>query len=91
MDMCDYCDQPVDFDTVVYVVCARPSDPSELVCVMLGCGKCLHTTKLAMSFEVLLDKLNADHSVHVSATADVLQTYIESEFARINGHLFLTI
>jgi len=39
-ELCDICDVAVEADKLLFVRQARPSDPSDMTCLMAGCEKC---------------------------------------------------
>lgn len=53
MMKCDVCDVEVPSNKVVEVRIARPSDPSDKCCVMVGCIKCFPPVDLAEALNTL--------------------------------------
>lgn len=78
---CDICNGAVD----LYVVTPRPSCPEEIVSVMAFCFE--HP----QGEQATLDDFDVEGWAYLQATKEVLYDYIESEAARKNRHLWLTI
>ena len=49
---CDFCDTRFPVSERRVVALPRPSDPSELVAVMWGCGSCEHSRDLPTPVEI---------------------------------------
>lgn len=76
LDTCDFCRAEFPRSESVYVCTARPSDPSEVVCVLVSCGgpSCQQGTEGTLS-----------------GTREQLNRYIESPKAAAAGHRWLCI
>jgi hypothetical protein len=85
-ETCDLCDKPVDAKTAWFVFKVRPSDPSQLVSVLMTC----HEHDKALSLPEVIAALS-DNRAYVVTTADIITQYIESDVATDRGHLFLAL
>ena len=50
---CDFCSAEFDIDTRRVAVQARPSDPTELVAILWGCGDCKGSKELPTAEAVM--------------------------------------
>lgn len=83
-----FCDLCGVRDTQVFVIKPRPSDPSELVCIL---GYCMHCTEQAAMKTVQGVALSLAIHDNVASTKDVLEEYMESSYSSFNKHYFLTL
>lgn len=80
-DLCDMCDvRPGTLE----IRLQRPSDSSDLCCVMLVCDTCMKPASL----DQLADPEGSPSGN--AATPEVWERYMESKAAIRNGHYFLT-
>lgn len=89
MHKCD--DNDHKFDTTEWlVVTPRPSDPTEIVSILVFCEEHAPGVKRCTVAEVAED-LAHGASAHSLVTRELMDEYMESPLATKNGHIFLTI
>ncbi len=82
-ELCDNCEtNPAKFEVRVQ----RPSDPTDMVCIVFSCGTCCDP----MTSAQLKEFVPAHPKTPVAATSDAWHEYMNSDEAAQAGHLWLT-
>ena len=80
---CDYCEKEIHWvGDLVEIRVPRPSDPTDVTCVMWSCTECTDP--------LTLEELERAHIGYAAALKTTWDEYVETETARKRGHLFLS-